>query len=114
MPNIQLFGLLWAVFTFLVNGAMAVYLYWDSRNRVTEESLKKLSSDLTNRIGELEQRVTTGEAVDRLGPTHEDLKELRASMTQLTERLADTTGQFKAVRDQLALINQHLVGKALS
>lgn len=68
--------------------------------------------DVDEKLATLHDRVTVAEQRIAHGPNHEDLERIHHRLDNVSENLSRIAGEFKAVRRQLELINQHLLERA--
>lgn len=107
--DIETAKLLFQVLQFLITGGIGIYVYLATKNRVTNERINALQSDLDNKIDGHGERIAHLEAQAEGAPTHDDLSRLHEKINKVAEGVSNLGGQFKGVENLLNTIHEHLL-----
>ncbi len=99
----------WKVSITLMNAGMGLYLYLVNRNRVTNERIGTLQTNVDLRLDNHTERLARLEQDVRHAPTHDDLKRLHARIDEMTGSMRRLEGEFSGANHTLSLIHEHLL-----
>ncbi|MBN8516634.1 MAG: hypothetical protein J5X22_21005 [Candidatus Accumulibacter sp.] len=96
------------------------FTFWDRRNKVTQEAVSKLRSDLYQEIASMKTDLETrrrrvddhfGEIRTRLSdtPTRLDLSRLYEAISEVSQVANQLRGTVESLQGTISLINQHLL-----
>ena len=101
---------------FVLTSAVGFYVYLTNRDRVTNERISKLETDLDTRMDAHAQRITAVEEAAKHAPTHEDLGRIYDQITATRRDISDTKAAVAGVQSGMsalerntALITEYLV-----
>lgn len=96
------------------------FTFWDRRNKVTQEAVSKLRSDLSQEIASMKSDIESrrrriddhfGEIRTRLSdtPTRLDLSRLYEAIGDVSQVANQLRGTVESLQGTISLINQHLL-----
>ena len=94
---------------FFATGAIGVYVYISNKNRVTNDRITVLESDLDARLEGQSVRVAKLEEAAEHAPTHGDLGELHKRVTEVGGEVKLLRGEFHGAKHVLDVIHNHLM-----
>lgn len=97
------------VLQFLATGAIGVYVYISNKNRVTNDRITTLESDIDTRLDDQSVRVAHLEEAANHAPTHADLAGLHKRITEVGQDVGLLSGKFEGAKHVLDVIHQHLI-----
>ncbi len=97
------------VLQFLATGAIGIYVYVSNKNRVTNDRISTLESDIDTRLDGQSVRVAHLEEAALHTPTHSDLASLHKRVTEIGGDVKLMRGEFKGSKHTLDLIHEHLM-----
>ncbi|GAB2182659.1 hypothetical protein DLREEDagrD3_28820 [Denitratisoma sp. agr-D3] len=117
---LALIGLYISAANFLLTWGVALYMYLANKNKVTNERITKLETDLGARVQKLDEdvdgrlddygnRITALEESDEHGPTHHDLGKLHEKVNEVDGQFKELRGEVKGIRNLLDTIHRHLM-----
>lgn len=103
------YRLLFEMFHFAFDTAVAVYVYIANKNKATNERIDKIAKNVDERFGSHSDRLARLEEASESLPTHRDLSDLHTRINTLSTETAAMCGELKGIRNVLNLIQQHLL-----
>ncbi|ARO88166.1 hypothetical protein EBAPG3_010470 [Nitrosospira lacus] len=97
------------VLQFVATGAIGIYVYISNKNRVTNDRITTLESDIDSRLDGQGIRIAKVEEALNHTPTHSDLGALHDRITSVGKGVDFLAGEFKGVKNVLNVIHQHLM-----
>lgn len=94
-----------ALVVLLANTAIALYAWWQMRQRATSAAL----SELDTKISRVDRRVDSVEKDLQNQPQHKDLGRIHRDMGDLAKQMSNMNGTMEAVRSQVAMMNEYLM-----
>jgi outer membrane murein-binding lipoprotein Lpp len=87
--------------------AVGVYTWWVTRGQATKAAIDAVGE----RVDHVEHRVARVEQDVKHLPTHDDVMDLSAKISNLHGDLRELRGSMKGVERSVQLINEHLINK---
>lgn len=117
---LALIGLYISGANFLLTWGVALYMYLANKNKVTNErissletnmnaKIKKLDDDVTDELIGQGNRITSLEGGVEHGPTHHDLGLLHEKINDVDGQFKELRGEVRGVKNLLDTIHQHLM-----
>ncbi|MEX3614742.1 MAG: DUF2730 family protein [Burkholderia gladioli] len=107
--DIKLLELIVSIIQFVFTAGIGFYVYISNQDKVTNDRITVLESDVDTRIDQHSERIARlEEAVDHF-PTHEDLGELHTRINDVAKGVNTLTGEVKGIQNTLTLIHQYLL-----
>ena len=97
------------VLQFLLWGGTSFYVYISNKNRVTNDRITALETDLDARLEGQSVRVAKLEEAAEHAPTHGDLGELHKRVTEVGGEVKLLRGEFHGAKHVLDVIHNHLM-----
>lgn len=105
---------------FVLTWGLALYMYLANKNKVTNErissletnmnaKIQKLDDDVTEELTEQGNRITSLEGGVEHGPTHHDLGLLHEKINDVDGQFKELRGEVRGVKNLLDTIHQHLM-----
>lgn len=103
----------WGTFINLVATAVIGFVFWlTNRDKVTNERITHLESDIGDQFATLTERQTKLEARVNVVPTHDDLHQQYEAMLRQTEKLDQLIGRMEAREKIIDAMHHHLLEKS--
>ena len=103
------YQLVFEVFHFVFDTAVAVYVYIANKNKATNERIDQIAKTVDERLGGHSDRLARLEEASDASPTHKDLGELHTRINSLSTGVSTMAGEMKSMHHTLQLIQQHLL-----
>lgn len=88
----------------LFNTIMVVWLAFQSRKNVKQDTLDSRMASHADRLTAMERDL-------RHAPNHDDLKRIHSRLDEVSDDLSKLMGEFKGTAHTLSLIHEHLLNK---
>lgn len=94
---------------FLLWAGTSFYVYISNKDKVTNERIGRLETDIDAKIDGHTERIAKIEARSEKAPTHDDLAKLYDKLNKQSECLHRLEGEFEGVKRTLQLIHETLM-----
>lgn len=99
------------VIQFAITSAVGIYVWAVNRNRVTNERISTLQSDMDDRLDDHADRLARVEEQVRHAPDDADIARVHARIDEVSGALKRLEGESAAQTHVLRLIHEHLMRK---
>ncbi|MEX3556416.1 MAG: hypothetical protein VB131_07700 [Burkholderia gladioli] len=107
--NMPLYQFIFSVAQFIFTAGIGFYVYISNQDKVTNDRIGSLETELGRRIAGHAERIARLEEAGQHVPTHEDLGELHERINAVAESMNTLTGEVRGMQNTLSLIHQHLL-----
>jgi len=97
------------VLQFLITGGIGFYVYMTNKNKVTNDRIGQLESEIDKKIDSHSERLARVEALTEKAPTHEDLAKVYDKVNQVSACVNRLEGEFAGVSRVVNLIHETLM-----
>jgi hypothetical protein len=97
------------VFVFVFNAALAAYLWWTNKNRVTQDRIHEMEHNFGEQVKLICTRLQRVEIEGQHAPKHTDLLRLHERIDSINNNLQHLLGEFKEIRTGVVMIQQFLL-----
>lgn len=110
---IALIGLGLSAANFVLTWGVALYMYLANKNKVTNERINKLQSDIDSWKDDHAERIVSLEAQAKGAPNHEHLGELHEKVNDVDTKVSGIDGRLEGIESTLRQILGQIIGKGL-
>lgn len=97
------------VLQFLITGALGFYVYMSNKDKVTNDRIGSLETEIDKKIDSHSERLARVEALTEKAPTHEDLARVYEKVNQVSACVNRLEGEFAGVSRVVNLIHETLM-----
>lgn len=97
------------VLQFLLTGGVAIYVYMSNKDKVTNDRITKMESDIDATLDKHGERIARMEEAADHAPTHDDLGRIHEKVNRTMELMGGLAGEMKALTSSVHLIHEHLL-----
>lgn len=103
--DIETAKFLFQIAQFVMLCVVSFYVYMSNKDKVTNDRVSELQDDLDSKLDGHSERIAKLEE----GPTHDDLGDLHARITDVGRGVAGLTGELVGIKTTLNLVHQYLL-----
>lgn len=111
--DIEMAKFLFQVLTFLMTGAIGIYVYLSNKDKVTNDRIGKLEDDLDEKLDGHAERIASLESASKLAPDHADIAKVYESLNTLAATVNQLVGENRGQSDTLKLILNQITAKGM-
>jgi hypothetical protein len=97
------------VLQFLLTGGIGIYVYLSNKDKVTNDRIGKLESDLDTKLDGHIERIVALETKSESSLTHNDLADIHEKINKIGSDISSLSGKFTGVSNLLDTLHNYLL-----